>query len=431
MSILKRKINEKIIFFSTYFLKIFVKFNLPYLSSLVLLINLRRIKKIYSQKINRKVIILAKSGGNEDILSAYRNLDKNNDIAYYILPRELIKIIFLKFLKNEDFSDYSTIDTNENIKNKKENYKLFIKKTFLRLDYFWKFNAVLGFNPFYYAENDLAEPIKNIGKKFLIIHKESVHTQAAHMMNFKVYRDHNKKNLANKVAVYCEYEKKNLIDSNFLEPSQLEVVGCARSDYCFDLREIQPLENNIIYYMIVPDRDQRFEKIIKLPKEQIVEWFDLANLTIKYLVEYASKNPNVNILFKGKWGAHSLNDLPKNLPNNCSFEVGNPGHKYLKNAKVVICFNSSILFEAIMANREVIIPNFGIDRSKLGEFILKSPNKFADTKEYFFDMIDKNLNKPYKVKNFSEEEKECLDFYLGNSDGKAGIRLKKFIEGNL
>ncbi len=428
---LKKKINKIILFFSTFFLKIFVKFNLPLLSSLVLLINLRRIKKIYSKKIKRRIIILAKSGGNEDILSAYRNLDKNNDIGYYILPRELIKIIFLKFLKNEDFGDYSTIDKNENIKNKKVNYKIFIKEIFLRLDYFLKFNAVLGFNPFYYAENDLAEPIKDIGKKFLIIHKESVHTQAAHKMNLIVYRDHNKKNLANKVAVYCEYEKKNLIDSNFLESSQVKVVGCARSDYCFELREIQPLENKIIYYMIVPYRDQRFEKIIKLPKEQIVEWFDLADLTIKYLIEYAIKNPNVDIVFKGKWGVHSLNDLPENLPNNCSFEVGNPGHKYLKDAKVVICFNSSILFEAIMANREVIIPNFEVDRSKLDEFILKSPNKFADTKEYFFNMLYENLNKPYKVKNFSEEEKECVDFYLGNSDGKAGIRLKKFIEENL
>jgi hypothetical protein len=46
-------------------------------------------------------------------------------------------------------------------------------------------------------------------------------------------------------------------------------------------------------------------------------------------------------------------------------------------------------------------------------------------------MINKNLNKPYIKKNFSEEEKECVDFYLGNSDGKAGERLKKFIEENL
>lgn len=428
---LKRKLNQTILYFSKNFLKIFVKLNLPYLSSLILLINLRRVKGIYSQKINKKIIVLAKSGGNEDILSAYRNLDQNNDIGYYILPRDLIKVIFFKFLKNEKFGDYSTIDFNESIKNKKDDYKLFVKKTFLKLDNFWKFNAVLGFNPFYYAENDLAEPIKDIGKKFLIIHKESVHTPAAHTMNFEVYKNQNKKHLASKVAVYCEYEKKNLIDSNFLEPDQLEVVGCARSDYCFELRGEKPLENKIVYFMIVPDRDQRFEKTKKLPKDQIINWFELADLTIKYLVEYAFKNLDADIVFKGKWGVHSLDDLPKNLPKNCSFELGNPGHKFLKDAKVAICFNSTILFEAILANREVIIPNFGIDRSKLNKFILKSPNKFADTKEYFFEMINKNLNKPYIKKNFSEEEKECVDFYLGNSDGKAGERLKKFIEENL
>ena len=46
-------------------------------------------------------------------------------------------------------------------------------------------------------------------------------------------------------------------------------------------------------------------------------------------------------------------------------------------------------------------------------------------------MINKNLSNPYKIKNLFEDEKECLEYYLGNSDGKAGIRLKKFIEGNI
>jgi hypothetical protein len=292
-------------------------------------------------------------------------------------------------------------------------------------------NAILGFNPFYYAENDLAEPIKSLGKKFLVIHKESVHTPAAHEMNLQVYRDHNKKYLADKVAVYCEYEKKNLIDSNILEPNQLEVVGCARSDYCFELRKIKPLDNRVVYFMIVPDRDHRFEKLNKLPEDQLVNWFKLSDLTIKFLAEYALKNPDIDIVFKGKWGVHSLNDLPKNLPKNCSFELGNPGHKFLKDAKVVICFNSTILFEAIMANREIVIPNFKIDRVKLERFILKSPNKFADTKEHFFEMINKGLNNSYKFKNFTEVEKECINLYLGNLDGKASIRLKKFIEKNL
>jgi hypothetical protein len=101
----KRKLNQIILHFSKIFLKIFLKFNSPNLSSLILLINLRRIKGIYNHKINKKVLVLAKSGGYEDILSAYRNLDQNNDIGYYILPRDLIKIIFSKFLKNEEFGD--------------------------------------------------------------------------------------------------------------------------------------------------------------------------------------------------------------------------------------------------------------------------------------------------------------------------------------
>ena len=78
-----------------------------------------------------------------------------------------------------------------------------------------------------------------------------------------------------------------------------------------------------------------------------------------------------------------------------------------------------------------MITNFGIDRSKLEKFIYKSPNKFANSKEIFFEMINKNLNNPYKIKDFSKDEKECVDYYLGNSDGNAGARLKRFIEENI
>jgi hypothetical protein len=427
----KRKLNEMIIYFSKFFLKIFVKLNLSYLSALILFVNLRRIKSINTEKIDKKIIILSKSGGIEDILSAHRVEDNNNKIGYYTLPRVLIKIIFYKFIKDERWRDYLTIDFNESIKSKKKDYKSFIKKTFSRLDSFWSFNAVLGFNPFYYAEHDLPEPIKDIGKKFLIIHKESVHSPAEHLINLKVYRDQNKKNFASKVAVYCEYEKKNLITAKVFEPDQIEVVGCARSDDCFKLRNERPLENKVIYFMIEPDRDERSEEAKLLPRELMVNWFDLANLTIKYLIEYANKHPDVDILFKGKGNVHSLEDLPKDLPKNCSFEVGNPGHKFLKDAKVAICFNSTIVFEAILANREVIFPNFGVDRSKLKTFLYNTPNRFVDTKEIFFETINKNLNKPYKIKKLSEKEKECVDQYLGNSDGKAGYRLKRFIEQNI
>ena len=94
--------------------------------------------------------------------------------------------------------------------------------------------------------------------------------------------------------------------------------------------------------------------------------------------------------------------------------------------------NSGIVFKRTDLNQNnIVIPNFGIDRTKLNKLIYKSPNCFADTKDIFFDMIDKHLKKKYEKRNFSNDEKDCVDFYLGNTDGKAGIRLKKFIEENL
>ena len=423
---LKRKINEIILYFSKFFLSLFVKLNSPFFSSIILFINLRKVKKIYTNKSYKKIIILPKLNGFEDILSAYQKCKNNNNIGFYVLPRILIKIIFFNFLKDGNHNDYLTIDLNEKDKINKKEYKLFIKKTFLNLNKLWSFNAIIGFNPFYYAEHDLPEPIKEIGKKFLIIHKESVYNEIGDIDSFKIYRDKNKKHLASKVAVYSENEKKKLTGSNFLNSDQIEVTGCARSSNCFEIRNKKPLENKIVYYMIYDKFFRPYEK-----GHHLMEWSKLASFTTEYLIQYAIKNPSVDIVFKGKSGMHSLKDLPENLPSNCSFLSQCDAHKLLKDAKVVICFNSTILYEAIIANREIVIPNFGIDRKELKTFIYKSPNFFADTKESFFEMINEKLKKPYELKDFSKIEIDCLDFYLGNSDGKAGQRLREFIEKNI
>ena len=109
-----KNINELILYFSKYFLSLFVKLNSPLLSSMILLINLRKVKKIYTYKKNKKVIILPKSNGLEDILSAYNKFEKNNDISFYVLPTVLIKTIFFRFLQdNSNHIDYLAKDLNE------------------------------------------------------------------------------------------------------------------------------------------------------------------------------------------------------------------------------------------------------------------------------------------------------------------------------
>ena len=61
-----------------------------------------------------------------------------------------------------------------------------------------------------------------------------------------------------------------LTDSNCFESDQLEVVGCARSDYSYELRHEKPKENKVVYFMIEPNRNDMSNETKKLPKDLIV-----------------------------------------------------------------------------------------------------------------------------------------------------------------
>ena len=156
---IKSKLKKKIINYSNILLKLFIKLDLKFFCAFILFINLRKIKKIPIKNKRNKVIVLSKSGGIEDILFAYKDQNIDNSIAFYELPRIFVKTIFYNFIGKEKYADYYTYDYNENVKNSKLKYKFFIQEIFKKLDKIWNFDAVVSFNIFYYAENDLPEPI--------------------------------------------------------------------------------------------------------------------------------------------------------------------------------------------------------------------------------------------------------------------------------
>ena len=100
-----------------------------------------------------------------------------------------------------------------------------------------------------------------------------------------------------------------------------------------------------------------------------------------------------------------------------------------RNAKVIIAFNSTIVFEAIASNRNVIIPNFNRENIKKRELVYKINNKnyFVNSKSQYFKKINFYLDSNHKNRNLSNKEKKILDYYLGNADGKSGKRLEKFL----
>jgi len=118
------------------------------------------------------------------------------------------------------------------------------------------------------------------------------------------------------------------------------------------------------------------------------------------------------------------------LPQNCKFIEGGTGHLLLRNASVVIAFHSSIVFEAIASNRNLIIPNFNNENKIYKNILHKIDNNkyFVNSKIQFNKKIKLYLNLKYKNKKLTKPDFKTLKFFLGNVDATAGDKMRKFIE---
>tara|TARA_B100000768_G_scaffold173641_1_gene183094 strand:- start:88 stop:1383 length:1296 start_codon:yes stop_codon:yes gene_type:complete len=422
---IKKYINIFISNFSGLLIYLFISLRLFFFCSLIFRINLRKIKKIPCSSNKKKIIVLPKSGGYEDLLASYSSSQLKNDIAFFTIPRQLIKVVYHYCLKDSAYPDYLTLRDDKETIIKRKKYRDALKKIFLKLNKIWEFDGIIGFNIFYYAEHDVHQVINEIKKKSIIMHKESVFPEAEHQYNKIVYPKNEKFN-GNIILAYSDREKNMLVNTGLAREDQVGVPGCARLDLAFDYQKISQDKNLIVYYIIEKERP--------VPGESsFVNWIELKEKTENFLIQYGKNNPQIKIIFKGKVGVHKRNELPNDLPKNCIFINTGAGHKFLKKAKVVVAFNSSAVFEAIAALRNLIIPNYDPNISLNEDNLLILPstkylvNNFKEFNQQLNYFLNEN-NKDNEGKKLTKEEEEILDYYFGNKDGCSGLRTKKFLD---
>ena len=425
---MKKKLYELFVYISLFLTNVSVKINSHKLCAFIIWLNVRKLKIIRSNSKNpKKILVFPKSNGTEDLIESFKN--KKSNIIFFLLPRNFLKKIFSNFFDKSYETDYFTKLTKLKDINKKNAYINFLTLTFKYLENFIHLDGFISFNLFYYAEKYFEEVCKNLNTKFIIIHKESALNISEEAKAPIIYGKYNNKSLSYKISVYSESQKKILIKSKIANKKQIVVNGAPRSDYAFSLRKITPQKKIIVYYLIEKNRSSN-----ELSSYKKSNWNKLYNQTLQYLFEFAKKNQNIQIILKGKIGAHTKDQFTKNtLPKNCYYVDGGAGHTFLKNASVVIAFNSMSVFETIASNRNLIIPNFNNESKINKNILLKIKNKkyFVKSKKDFDQKIKFYLNLKYKNKKLSNVDIKTLRYFLGNTDGTSGSKLKKFLVKSL
>jgi hypothetical protein len=424
-TIIKQKLYSLTLIISFFLIELSLRINSYKITAFIIWLNIRKIKTIKCKSKNlKKVLVFPKTGGYEDLIESYRVQNKNN-ITFFILPRLFLKKIFSHHFININKQDYFTKPANSYELCQKKQYIKYLTNVFSLLDKFIKLDGFISFNIFYRSEKYLEEVFNNLNKIYIILHKESAFTPIEEINSIKVYKKYNSESLATKISVYSENQKKILIKSKIGTNNQIHVNGCPRSDYAFRLRKIKPKKNIIIYYMIEKNRGSN----LILMKSNI-NWEKLYDQTLEYLINFAKQNQNIKIIFKGKIGIHTKKNFNVNiLPKNCSFIVGGSGELFLRNASVVIAFNSMAIFETIAGNRNLIIPNFNRESIKKKNMLLKlsHQNYFVNTKKQFNKKLNFYLNSKYENSNLSRSDQKILKYYLGSIDGKSARKVQIFL----
>ena len=412
---IKKYLNSLLI---KYFLK---KKNYKSIARLFYL-NLVKVKNIQSpsKKKIKRIIVFYKNGGAEDLEEGYKN-KKNYNLEFYYLPRHLLKFIYVFFVSEKKISDYYTRSSSKKVFQQKKLYINCLEIIFEELNRIFKFEGLVSFNIFYYAEKNLDEVCKKIKKKYIILHKESVGTPIEEIHFKNLYKKYNSPSHADLITVYSEAEKSKLLETNIAKKYQVRNIGCPRLDYLFRLKNNQNNDKNIIFYLIQTKRG----KNAKLYDNKIINIQKLQNETIKYIYNFSKKYPDYKFILKSKHGVKIDLDLKK-IPSNCIIIKDGVGHKLMRKANIIITFNSTVIFEAIAAKKNLIIPFFNLNfqKCKKSIFNLSNTNYYAQSENEFYKFLkDSSRIK----KKFSNNEMRLLTYYLGNTDGKSGERLIKAI----
>lgn len=438
MRALRKRVDKRAHVLARYLTVRGARFGLPLVTALGWALRTRPLRvpgTVGRRTRGRRIALLPKVGGTEDVLAAFSALGRI-DIGLLRLDRYAPKEVFSQFLDGslDDF-DYRPHDRT--LDGDKLAYRKFLARTCRHYCRLLGIRAFVAANFGYVAERELAGACEDVGVPFIALHKESIRTAAQRPIYEQGLIDNVGPFTGRAVAVYNEEERQSLIRTKLVDAARIEVVGCPRVDVQHMRRRVgsTPPQRSVVYFAIDPLAGNR--TFGPLPEHagqesEIPQWRTTTLETERALVAWATAHSDVPVHVKAKFG-HSQRVRDRfalhQVPNNMTIHYTGVGTDLIEAAHVVVGINTTALLEALAAGRHVVVPLFGeAAEPAAGPFLfeLGTAVTTVDSPTALGNAIDNALGLPIRTQ-LDDGARELLDRYLGNPDGAASERARAWI----
>ncbi len=223
----------------------------------------------------------------------------------------------------------------------------------------------------YPQDYDWAAISHEIGTPAVTLHKENLVVSSALQKRFVDWSSSLGKFHGTHLIVHNPLVQRAFCASGYVAPANVEALGCMRMDDYIDSienhivdREVPPL---VTFFSFAPGvgLGLLFGGPQPFPASREIGFFETFDMCHVVVAELASENPEVRFVIKPKWGGSwktrivetltlanfDLDELP-----NLTIEPDADSQRLILQSTVVCGYGSTVLLEAAIANKRVIIP---------------------------------------------------------------------------
>jgi len=306
----------------------------------------------------------------------------------------------------------------------------------------------------YYAEQEMAAALEELGTPFVALHKENLKTPGLVPVYADLYRDRRRPFSGSLIGTYNEIERQIEAESGIFPAERIHVVGMPRLDAVHRWREASAgaLSGGrpCVLFMSFNEKTgspyigrKRAEGRERLaPELEAVSWSRLVRECHVAMLRLAEANPDLDVVVKAKNNAQSLDALermfggPVKLPANLRIVAGGDPMPLIAAADVLCSFNSTTVLEGLAADLPVVVPDFAEAAEPhlvpfvldLGEGAIKA--RSAEAMARLLAEAARARSARARRRELDPAARASLRHWLGNDDGAAGRRAADLVHAH-